>query len=299
VGCYLLELPERENRALGSCDLTVAPTARRRGTGTALLRHGAVQADAAGRTGLLGSARLGSGGEAFALAAGAGGGLIETRRILTVDDETPGRLARLRAAAEPHAAGYSLVSWAGPTAAADLDQVARLNDVMADAPREASVEAELWDSGRVRAAEKPMTATGSGLYSVAARHDDSGDLAALTQVTVWARRPGHAWQGLTAVDRPHRGRRLGLLVKMAMHQWLATALPGLRQVLTLNTQVNAHMITINEQLGFQVSDHFWNCELSVPAILAAAGRRWHSSAASDPGPVDRVTRPHGQKESPS
>ncbi|HEX5292564.1 MAG TPA: hypothetical protein VFX25_27150 [Streptosporangiaceae bacterium] len=32
--------------------------------------------------------------------------------------------------------------------------------------------------------------------------------------------------------RPHRGHRLGLLVKVAMHQWLARAEPGIRDVFT-------------------------------------------------------------------
>jgi RimJ/RimL family protein N-acetyltransferase len=55
------------------------------------------------------------------------------------------------------------------------------------------------------------------------------------------------------VARPHRGHRLGLLVKAAMLQWLTGAEPRLRKVATFNAASNRHMIAINEELGFEVS----------------------------------------------
>jgi hypothetical protein len=60
VGCYLLWLPERENRQNAFCGPTVALPCRRHGIGTALLAHAARQAGQAGRTLLMtipGSAR--------------------------------------------------------------------------------------------------------------------------------------------------------------------------------------------------------------------------------------------------
>jgi GNAT superfamily N-acetyltransferase len=266
VGCYLLELPERENAALGSAALSVPPPLRRQGIGTVLLAHCGAQAQAAGRTELMAMAPVGSAGEAFALAAGATGGLVEVRRVLRAARLTPERLSGLRAEAETRAAGYSLLSWTGPTPDEQVDQVARLNDVMADAPREATVEAARWDRDRVRASEARMGAPGFRLYAMAARHDESGDLAALSQVITEPDLPGVAFQAITAVDRPHRGHRLGLLVKVAMHQWLAAAEPGLREVSTWNSETNDHMIAINERLGFEVSGRFRSWELSVSAL---------------------------------
>ena len=264
AGCYLLELAERENAALGSAALSVPPPRRRQGIGTALLAHCRGQARAAGRTELFAMAPVGSAGEAFARAAGATGGLIEVRRALRTARLAPERLASLRAEAERRAAGYSLLSWTGPTPDEQLDQVARLNDVMADAPREATIEAARWDRDRVRASEARMGAPGSRLYAMAARHDESGDLAALSQVIVEPDLPGVAFQAITAVDRPHRGHRLGLLVKAAMHQWLAAAEPGLREVSTWNSETNEHMIAINERLGFEVNGRFQSWTLSIP-----------------------------------
>jgi GNAT superfamily N-acetyltransferase len=265
AGCYLLELPARENVSLGYATIVVPPARRRHGTGAALLTHCAGQARAAGRAMLYGSAPPGSAGEAFARAAGAAGQLTEVRRALRIAGVPPGHLAGLRAEAAARAGGYRLLSWTGPTPGEHLDEVARLNDVMGDAPREAAVEPALWDRDRVRKAEARMGAPGFRLYTTAARHEASGDLAAMSQVAVEPQLPGLAFQAMTAVDRPHRGHRLGLLVKVAMHQWLAEAEPGLREISTWNAQSNEHMIAINDRLGFEVngSSRSWELDLAV------------------------------------
>jgi len=54
------------------------------------------------------------------------------------------------------------------------------------------------------------------------------------------------------VTRPHRGHRLGLLVKTAMLDWLAEAEPQLERIVTGNAAVNQHMIAINEELGYEL-----------------------------------------------
>ena len=284
AGCYLLELPDRENVTVGTCVLAVPPARRRRGIGTALLAHSTAQARAAGRTTLRGSAltgsagsagsagpagsgesagSAGSAGEAFAQAAGATGGLTDVRRVLHTAGLTPELLAGLRAEAEARAAGYTLLSWTGPAPDDQVDQVARLYEVLGDAPREEGAAAPRVDADRVRAIEISTTGPEFGVYSVAARHDASGTLAALTQVIIQTELPGHALQAMTAVDRPHRGRRLGLLVKVAVHQWLARAEPGVRSVFTWNAEANAHMIAINERLGYQISGRFRSWELAI------------------------------------
>lgn len=263
AGCYLLELPERENVTLGTAVLAVPPVRRRRGIGTAVLAHCAAQARAAGRTTLQASAGLGSPGEAFAQAAGAAGGLTDVRRVLHAAGLTPELLAGLRAEAEAHAAGYTLLTWTGPAPEEQIDQVARLYQALGDAPREEGVAAPRFDAGRVRAIELTTADPVFGLYSVAARHDASGALAALSQVITNAEVPAHALQALTAVGRAHRGHRLGLLVKVAMHQWLARAEPGVRDVFTWNAQPNGHMIAINERLGYEVSGCLRSWELAL------------------------------------
>ncbi len=74
---------------------------------------------------------------------------------------------------------------------------------------------------------------------------------------------GWAFQGLTAVTRPHRGHRLGLLVKIAMLQWLAEREPQIRQIVTFNAVQNEHMVAVNDQLGHRITDYFQSFELDV------------------------------------
>ena len=63
--------------------------------------------------------------------------------------------------------------------------------------------------------------------------------------------------------RPHRGRRLGLLVKLAMLDLLAAREPQVTRLITGNADGNQHMIAINEQLGFRVLSRWPLWELDV------------------------------------
>ena len=251
-GWYLLELPSRDNGHLGSLEIQVAPGRRRHGLGTALLRHAAGRAVADGRRLLCGYAVAGTGGEAFARAAGAAEGQTDVRRAMDITAISAERLAGLRAVAERASAGYSLVSWAGPTPEEHLDQVAALNRAGDDAPRDASHEELLWDAARVRAADQRAQLYGMLAYTVMARHDTTGEPAGLTVVEVGPEPPGWGFQALTAVAREHRGRRLGLRLKLAMLDLLADREPQVRHILTSNAETNGHMIGINETLGYRV-----------------------------------------------
>ncbi len=252
AGWYLLELPFRDNKHLGSLDVMVRPDRQRRGLGTALLRHAAGRALADGRSLLTGYACGGSAGEAFARSFGAAGGLAEIHRVLDLDTVAAGHLAELRAEAQQAAAGYSLISWKSPAPGEYVDQIAAISGVLYDAPHDPSLEAWGWDAARVRDTERRMRLQGVRAHAVAARHDASGELGGFTQVEVGPEQPGWGFQALTAVVRAHRGHRLGLLLKLAMMELLAEAEPQVRQLFTMNTKTNEHMIAINEMLGYRV-----------------------------------------------
>jgi RimJ/RimL family protein N-acetyltransferase len=269
AGCCLLELPERDNTHLGSLTLLVAPGARRRGTGAALLRHAAGRAACHGRTLLSGEVRIGSAGPAFAAAMGGRGELIEVSRVLDVADVPAGKLARLRAAAEAAARGYSLLCWAGPVPDELLDQVLAVTAAMSDAPHSPGTEPDRVDAQQIRHRERRSAEEGVRRYSAAARCDSTGELAALTQLRVDSGDPAWGYQQFTAVTRPHRGHRLGLLVKVAMLQMLADAEPGLRRIVTGNADSNRHMIAINAELGFRVTGEWQTWQLEVAAAGVA------------------------------
>jgi GNAT superfamily N-acetyltransferase len=265
VGGYLLRLPDKENVSTAHCRMVISPARRRAGLGRALLAHCAAQARQAGRSQLTGSVRDDTPGAAFAAVVGARGGITDVIRMLTIGAEMPGRLARLRSAAEPFAAGYSLLSWLGVTPAEHLNQAVAVQAAMADAPRNDGKEPSVWTADRLLQSEETMVRHGLTLYSVAARHDASGELAALTQICTEAETPGWAFQQNTVVRPEHRGHRLGMLVKVAMLDLLAVHEPAVRHIQTGNAGANEHMIAINEQLGFTIAGTSRDWELDLNA----------------------------------
>jgi GNAT superfamily N-acetyltransferase len=251
LGGYLLELPDQENRDRAGTHLLVAPGRRRAGTGSALLRHALARAAEVGRGTLFTHALEGTPGDGFARAMGASADLTEVRRTLDVAAIPAGHLARLRAAAEGAAAGYTLTAWDGLTPEEWLEPVARLNEAMADAPHGDGEEPQVWNGDRVRLVDQLSLDRGLRRYSIAAAESATGELAALTQLSFEDAEPAWGHQEMTAVARAHRGHRLGLLTKVAMMEMLAIREPRLAFVETWNGESNAHMVAINETLGFR------------------------------------------------
>jgi GNAT superfamily N-acetyltransferase len=266
VGGYLLRLPEKENPTVANCIVVVDPARRRAGMGTQIIAHCGEQARRAGRSRLVSYTRDGSAGAAFAAALGARAGIAEVDRVLEIDAALAARTPGLRARALSHAAGYSLVSWIGPTPDEYVDDVVRLNAAMADAPRDEGMEPTTWDAERLRHAEQTQAEYGITSYSVAARDEATGRFAALTEVITEKETPDWGFQQITAVLPDHRGHRLGLLVKIEMLDWLTKHDPNVRHIQTGNAGLNDHMIAINEQLGFTVLNVYrsWELDLRVP-----------------------------------
>jgi GNAT superfamily N-acetyltransferase len=265
-GWYALNLPRRENRQLAGLSLAVHAARRRAGRGTALLRHAAGRASQAGRTVLEMDALEGSPGAAFAGRLKTRPSVTAVQRVLALADLPAEQRVALRAEAEPAARGYTLLTWHGPSPDGTVGEVAALNAAMADAPREAHQEAQTWDAARVRLDERRVAAMGLRAHVVSARGPGDGELAALTQVCVDPAIPEWGFQELTAVARPHRGRRLGLLLKLAMLDLLAAREPQVTRIVTGNADGNRHMIAINEQLGFRVLGRWPSWELDVADV---------------------------------
>jgi GNAT superfamily N-acetyltransferase len=273
AGWYQLILPSRENTHLALLSVVVAPDRRRSGLGTLLLAHAAAQARDGGRVTLASDSAEGGPGEAFARAVGAGQTMTEVDRGLRLGSVPPGRLAELRAKAERAAAGYSLLTWEGAAPAERLAGIAAVIDAAGDMPHAEGHEAQRWDVDRLKIDEERSAAQGLRRYSVAAAEQASGELAALTQVLVDPGQPEFALQQITVVTRPHRGHRLGLLVKLEMLAWLATAEPQVTVILTGNDSGNEHMIAINAQLGYEVLGRHLSWEMPVERALSLPSLR--------------------------
>jgi GNAT superfamily N-acetyltransferase len=256
AGWYSLRLPAVEDRHVAFVTLLLRPQDRRRGLGTQLLQHAVGRAATARRSVLAGEAFEGTAGDAFARRLGATPGVRDARTALDVTALAPGKIADLQAEAAAAAGGYSLVSWTGPVPEAYLAGYARVREAMNDAPSD--FEAERWDEQRVRMRiNAAILASGQRRYTVAAVDDVTRQLAAYTALSVDPDDLAWGLQNTTVVAREHRGHRLGLLVKTAMLQWLATAEPAVQRIETGNAAGNKHMIAINERLGFTEFPPAW------------------------------------------
>jgi GNAT superfamily N-acetyltransferase len=173
---------------------------------------------------------------------------IQRRLDLPVSEET---LDRLAAAAAAHHAGYTLRSWAGPVPEELLQGWAEVTSaLMTEAPTgEIDREPETPDPAVVREAEDLAFKQGRELYATGAL-DADGTVVAYTNFGVNTEGSPRAYQWGTLVRPEHRGHRLGLAVKVANLRLLQRERPDLGQVVTWNAEVNAHMIGVNEAMGF-------------------------------------------------
>lgn len=150
------------------------------------------------------------------------------------------------------AAGYELLGWDDATPEPLLEAMAGLRaGISVDAPAEdATLEAEVWDTDRVRIADAHTIASGRASATTAAAHVASGQLVAYTMLAANREHPPVGFQWDTFVAGAHRGHGLGLAVKQANTRRFRALSPGTRTVHTRNAAVNGHMIAINEALGY-------------------------------------------------
>lgn len=264
VAAVELSFPLLDNQHLVEAELSVAPGDRRRGIGTALLRHAEQRIVAAGRDTVIGYVvdPLAGGpprpvhGQRFAAAVGYLRGLDEIHRV--ADLAAAPEPADLLAQAWRHASGYELVQWAGRMPDDIVDGVAYLNGRMnLDAPiGELALEQQRVDAARLREGEAKSHARGMLALGSAIRHRASGTVAGYTEIQVIPGEEEHCWQENTIVDPAHRGRRLGTILKIENHRLLRSYRPRMRYVHTWNAEVNDHMIAINEAVGYRAVDRW-------------------------------------------
>jgi GNAT superfamily N-acetyltransferase len=270
VGIGLSEIPQRDNQHSASLDVRVLPAHRRRGVGSAIVAEVERRVAGQGRTVLQGlvelpSAMVGS-DPATPFARRLGFTVTQTgnRRHLTVPMET-GRRSRLGEEVGRAAVGYRTFAFVAPWPEEFLDDQCELSRRMStDAPSgDARHEEETWDAARVEESDRLLTTQGLTKLAAVAQHIESGHLVAFSELVLPRDHPHEAWQWATLVLREHRGHRLGLAVKLANLDFLASTAPEANIVITGNAQENAPMIAVNDMLGFEVvaTGSFWQKEL--------------------------------------
>ena len=126
-----------------------------------------------------------------------------------------------------------------------------------------------------------MAAQGLHHYSVAVRHEATGELAGLTEFSVDPADPEWGHQELTVVTQANRGHRLGLLIKVAMLEWLAQREPQLTTVITVTprrTGIWSRSMT-RSGTSRSASWTFW----TLPAAPVSLAPGWAWAGWAGPG----------------
>lgn len=247
--CSYDEVPE--NRSHAFLDVVVDPSARRAGLGSTLFSAALGAAEEWGCSLLDLEARVGGPGEEFLRAVGAERRLVERRSQCRTAELDRGLLEGWVGRAHQRAAGYSLVSWDGPCPEELLSAYVDLKAVMNTAPLEDyERDDDHVTAEQQRQIEESLAARGYQWWTVCARHDDSGELAGLTEIvfpTLW---PDVAFQEDTGVWPKHRQRGLGRWLKATTALRVLDDRPELSRIETWNTDSNEAMLGINVAMGF-------------------------------------------------
>jgi GNAT superfamily N-acetyltransferase len=268
-----LSLPLLDNLDLAEVAIHTHPDDRRRGHATRMLAHLEDVVRARGRSKLLAESAFpydasadGSGhaGPSFLVTRGFTFGLGDVKRIvdLPVADDV---LAGLAAEAAQHHESYTLQSFVGSVPEELVQQYAELDAaIVTDAPvGDLEIGPAVADVGEVREREALMERQGRTKYTTLAL-DADGVAVAYTDLVMAAEAPGTVFQWGTLVRRDHRGHRLGLAVKVANLQFLQQLRDDGRQLTTYNAEINDHMVSVNEQMGFRPVERLGEFQKRLP-----------------------------------
>ncbi|GAB3997037.1 GNAT family N-acetyltransferase [Glycomyces albus] len=264
----------RDNTHLAELELEVHPDLRRRGVGTALVAHAEARAAELGRGTVSGWAvvpseegpAMGDAAIGFAAALGYDNTLTTAVRVCDLDEVDDADLQRLWDEAWDAAEGFELVEFEGAPPADVIDGMAYLHARMyTDMPLgEWDLQEADFDAARLEEMSRLCRERGELHLQAAVRHIESGEIAGFTEIIIEGGREHHCFQGDTIVDPRFRGHRLGTILKIANQRRIRDWRPRMRHVWTGNAETNAHMIAINEAVGYRrmCTEHVYQKKLA-------------------------------------
>lgn len=262
LGYLALVLPVLDNTHAMYFDMGVHPGERRRGVGSALLRHAEERAAEEDRSAV--STWLPMPGEAAPDVSTAGAEFVISKgyrlslncaiRAVDLDAVDEQALDALWEEASAKAEGFALVPFEGLPPEKIIDGMAYLHARMyTDMPLgEWDLQEAAIDRDRLAGWSHMRRLRGELHLQVAAVHQESGDVAGFTEIIVEGGDEEHCHQGDTIVDPRYRGHRLGTLLKIANQRAVRQWRPRMRYVWTGNAVSNDHMIAINESVGYRL-----------------------------------------------
>ena len=267
TGFASVSLPDRENTDMVLVFVEVDVARRRRGIGTAFLRALLPSLQASGRARVLALNVVGgSAGESFAEAMG----LACTIRGVSQTLETASVDPALWDVPTPE--GYRLHAWENAAPEELIASYAEARKAIADAPtQDLAWEETDWTPQRIRDEEAAVVAAGQHVPVVVAVHEDSGEVAGITELLIRPGEPDHARQMDTAVREEHRGHGLGRAIKAEMMRRLLAARPEVARVSTQTASDNTYMIGVNHSLGYTDVRTLAYYEIATEALVARLG----------------------------
>ena len=255
TGRATLLYPDLDNTHVAYADVAVDPARWRRGTGTVALAAAEERARSDGRRTVV--------VETFAPLDADGPGLAFARvhgylpaledRIKVVDlVATEPLWDALEAESRRRAVGYTLVEWTDRVPDEHVPGYCRIQEAFLEQMPlgDLDLEPEVWTEERVRTRNEESRRGGRRELVVAALAPD-GSMVGITEAVLNDHAPHRGFQSGTLVLPAHRGRALGLLMKLRNHRRLRAEHPDCAVLLTGNAGVNAAMNAVNERLGYR------------------------------------------------
>ncbi|MEV3935308.1 GNAT family N-acetyltransferase [Glycomyces sp. NPDC049804] len=265
LGHLDLALPLLDNAHAVYFELGVHPDERRRGVGSALLRHLEERAVEEGRSAIStwlpmpggGAPGISAVGPAWAVGKGYTMSLGCAIRAVDLDTVDESALDRLWDQASAKAADFDIVPFTGLPPERIIDGIAYLHGRMyTDMPLgEWDLQEAAIDRERIRGWADMRRLRGELHLHAAAVRKETGEVAGFTEIVIEAGAEEHCHQGDTIVDPRFRGHRLGTLLKIANQRAVRRWRPKMRYVWTGNAVSNEHMIAINESVGYRLVCH--------------------------------------------
>ncbi len=255
TGRATLVYPDLDNTHVAYADVAVDPARWRRGTGGAALAAAEERARSEGRRTVVVEtfAPLDADGPGLAFALSHGYVPALEDRIKVVDlVATEPLWDALEAESRRRAVGYTLVEWTDRVPDEHVAGYCRIQGAFLEQMPlgDLDLEPEVWTEERVRTRNEESRRGGRRELVVAALAPD-GSMVGITEAVLNDHAPHRGFQSGTLVLPEHRGRALGLLMKLRNHRRLRAEHPACAVLMTGNAGVNAAMNAVNERLGYR------------------------------------------------